>query len=146
MPYGIQLSAIVSLRTGTPWNITAGQDLNGDGVNVDRPAGLVKNAGGRVSDTNLALINAFRVARGREPITMDQLAQRSGDRLVDVRLMKQVLFGSRRSRVDLFFEAYNLLNAVNYENPSGNLISTSFAVRTVARDARQLQWGARFSF
>jgi hypothetical protein len=146
MPYGIQLSAIVSLRTGTPWNITAGQDLNGDGVNVDRPAGLVKNAGGRVSDTNLAIINAFRVARGRAPITMDQLAQSSGDRLVDVRLMKQVLFGSRRSRVDLFFEAYNLLNAVNYENPSGNLISTSFAVRTVARDARQLQWGARFSF
>ena len=146
MPYGIQLSAIVSLRTGSPWNITAGQDLNGDGVNVDRPAGLVKNAGGRVSDTNLAILNAFRVARGREPITMDQLAQSSGDRLIDVRLMKQVLFGSRRSRVDLFFEAYNLLNAVNYENPSGNLTSTSFAVRTVARDARQLQWGARFSF
>ena len=146
MPYGIQLSAIVSLRTGSPWNITAGQDLNGDGVNVDRPAGLVKNAGGRVSDTNLAIVNAFRVARGRAPITMDQLAQSSGDRLIDVRLMKQVLFGSRRSRVDLFFEAYNLLNAVNYENPSGNLTSTSFAVRTVARDARQLQWGARFSF
>ena len=49
-------------------------------------------------------------------------------------------------RADLFFEAYNLLNAVNYENPSGNMSSGSFAIRTVARDARQLQWGARFSF
>jgi hypothetical protein len=144
MPYGVQLSAIVSLRTGTPWNITAGQDLNGDGVNVDRPAGLVKNAGGWESDTNLAIINAFRVSRGRAPITMDQLTQSSGDRLVDVRLMKQITL--RRSRVDLFFEAYNLLNAVNYENPSGNLTSTSFAVRTVARDPRQLQLGARVSF
>ena len=146
MPFGVQLSAIVSFRTGNPWNITAGQDLNGDGVNVDRPAGLVKNAGGWASDANLAIINAYRVSRGRTPITIEQLTQDSGDRLVDLRLMKQLVLGRRHSRLDLFFEAYNLLNTVNYENPSGNLTSTSFAVRTVARDPRQLQWGARVSF
>ena len=76
---------------------------------------------------------------------MDQLTQGSGDRLIDLRLMKRLAIGVQ-SRVDLFFEAYNLLNAVNYENPSGNMSSTIFAVRTVARDPRQLQWGARFSF
>ena len=50
-----------------------GSGSNGDGVNVDRPAGLAKNTGGWASDTNLALINAFRASRGRTPITMDQL-------------------------------------------------------------------------
>jgi len=65
LPFGVQVSAIVSLRTGNPWNITAGTDLNGDGVNVDRPAGLVKNAGGTASDASLGIINAFRVSRGR---------------------------------------------------------------------------------
>ena len=48
--------------------------------------------------------------------------------------------------LDLFFEAYNLFNAANYENPIGNMSSTSFAIRTVARDPRQLQWGVRFTF
>jgi hypothetical protein len=145
LPYGVQVSAIVSLRTGNPWDIQAGQDLNGDGVNSDRPAGLVKNAGGWASDANLAIVNAYRATRRSAPITMDQLTQGSGDRLVDVRLMKQVKL-TALSHLDLFFEAYNLFNWVNYENPSGNMSSASFATRTVARDPRQLQWGARFSF
>ena len=145
LPYGMQVSAIVSLRTGNPWDITAGQDLNGDGVNVDRPAGLAKNTGGWANDPNLALINAFRASRGRAPITMDQLTLGSGDRLVDLRFMKQVKLAAS-ARLDLFFEAYNLFNSANYENPTGNMSSASFAVRTVARDPRQLQWGARFTF
>jgi hypothetical protein len=46
----------------------------------------------------------------------------------------------------VFLEAYNLLNAVNYENPSGAITSGSFATYTTARDARQIQWGARLQF
>ena len=75
---------------------------------------------------------------------MDLLTQGSGDQLVDVRLMKAIRLASQQ--LDLFFEGYNLFNHVNYENPSGNMSSASFAVRTVARDPRQLQWGARFRF
>jgi hypothetical protein len=145
LPYDVQMSAIVSLRTGNPWDITAGQDLNGDGINSDRSAGLVKNAGGWESDTNLAIVNAYRATRGRAPITMDQLTLGSGDQLMDLRLMKGIRLAPQ-ARIDLFFEAYNLLNHANYENPSGNMSSASFAVRTVARDPRQLQWGARFTF
>jgi hypothetical protein len=145
LPYGVQVSAIISLHTGNPWDINTGLDLDGDGISGDRPAGLVKNAGGWASDANLAIINAFRASRGKAPITMDQLTQGSGDRLVDVRLMKQVTLAGTM-RADLFFEAYNLFNTVNYENPSGNMSSANFAIRTVARDPRQLQWGARFTF
>ncbi len=145
LPYDVQLSMIVSLRSGVPWDINSGLDLDGDGISGDRPTGLVKNAGGWASDANLAIINAFRTAHGKPTIAMDQLTQSSGDRLVDVRFMKSLRL-PRTTGVDLFFEAYNLLNAVNYENPSGNMSSASFAVRTVARDPRQLQWGARITF
>ncbi len=145
LPWGIQLATIVSLRTGNPWDVTAGLDLDGDGNRQDRPAGLVKNAGGRETEANLAIINAFRESRQLAPITVDQLTLGSGDTLVDLRATKQIRLGDRL-RLDLFLEAYNLLNTVNYENPSGVLTSGSFAVYTVAKDPRQIQWGARIQF
>jgi hypothetical protein len=145
LPWGIQLSTILSLRNGNPWDITAGVDLDRDGNNQDRPAGLVKNSGGRASDGNLAIINAFRQSRNLAPITMDQLTRTSGDKVVDLRTTKMFEIGGR-TRFELFLEAYNVLNAVNYENPSGAITSGSFASYTTARDARQIQWGARIQF
>ncbi len=76
---------------------------------------------------------------------MEQLTLSSGEKVVDLRATKQFVVGGR-TRVAVFLEAYNLLNAVNYLNPSGVITSASFGVRTVAQDARQVQWGARLSF
>ena len=145
LPLGIQLATIVSLRNGNPWDVTAGVDLDRDGNNQDRPAGLQKNSGGTNSDTNLAIINAFRQSRNLAPITMDQLTRTSADRVVDLRATKQFQVRSR-TRFEVFLEAYNLLNGVNFENPSGAITSGSFATYTTARDARQIQWGARIQF
>ncbi len=145
LPWQIQLATIVSLRSGNPWDITAGVDLDRDGNNQDRPAGLVKNAGGTASEANLAIINALRQSRNLAPITMDQITRTSRDRVVDVRATKQFRFAPT-ARVDVFLEAYNLFNTVNLENPSGVITSGSFTVRTTARDARQIQWGARVQF
>jgi Carboxypeptidase regulatory-like domain len=145
LPWGIQLSTIVSLRTGNPWDVTAGVDLDRDGNNQDRPAGLVKNSGGRKSEANLAIINAFRQSRNLAPITMEQLARTSGEKVVDLRTTKMFSVGAK-TRFELFLEAYNVFNAVNYENPSGAITSGSFATYTTARDARQIQWGARIQF
>ncbi len=145
LPLGIQLATIVSLRNGTPWDVIAGVDLDRDGNNQDRPAGLQKNTGGTESETNLAIINAFRQSRNLAPISMEQLTRSSADRVVDLRATK--MFNARgRKRFEVFLEAYNLLNTVNFENPSGAITSGSFATYTTARDARQIQWGARFQF
>ena len=76
---------------------------------------------------------------------MEQLSRTSADRLVDLRATKQFKIRSR-TRVEVFLEAYNLLNGVNYENPSGVITSGSFTSYTTARDARQIQWGARIQF
>jgi hypothetical protein len=145
LPWRIQLATIVSLRTGNPWDVTAGVDLDRDGNNQDRPAGLVKNAGGIASEANLAIINRFRQSRNLAPIAMEQLTRTSADRVVDLRATKQFAVGVA-GRVAVFLEAYNLFNAVNFENPSGVITSGSFATYTTARDARQIQWGARVQF
>ena len=145
LPYGVQLATIVSLRNGNPWDVTAGVDLDRDGNNQDRPAGLQKNSGGTESETNLAIINAFRQSRSLAPITMEQLTRTSADRVVDLRATKQFQIRNR-TRFEVFLEAYNLLNGVNFENPSGVITSGSFTSYTTARDARQIQWGARIQF
>ena len=76
---------------------------------------------------------------------MEQLTRTSADRVVDLRATKQ--FDLRaRTRVEVFLEAYNLLNTLNLENPSGMITSGSFTTYTTARDARQIQWGARLQF
>ena len=106
---------------------------------------MQKNAGGTKSDTNLAIINAFRQSRSLAPITMDQLTRTSADRVVDLRATKQFTVRDR-TRFEVFLEAYNLLNGVNFENPSGVITSGSFTAYTTARDARQIQWGARIQF
>jgi hypothetical protein len=145
LPWQIQLATIVSLRSGNPWDVTAGVDLDRDGNNQDRPAGLAKNSGGRKSEANLAIINGFRQSRGLAPITMEQLTRTSADRVVDLRATKQFSVGGA-GRIAVFLEAYNLFNTVNFENPSGVITSGSFATYTTARDARQIQWGARVQF
>jgi hypothetical protein len=76
---------------------------------------------------------------------MDQLALTSGEKVVDLRATKRFVVG-QRATLGVFLEAYNLLNNINYDNPSGVITSGSFGVYTAARDARQLQWGARIQF
>jgi hypothetical protein len=44
LPKGVRLSPMVMLRTGNPFNITLGQDLNRDNDFSDRPAGITRNS------------------------------------------------------------------------------------------------------
>ena len=73
------------------------------------------------------------------------MTRTSGDRVVDLRATKAFQLSTHK-RLDVFVEAYNLFNGVNFENPSGVITSASFTVYTTARDPRQIQWGARFQF
>ena len=73
-------------------------------------------------------------------------------RSLDLRFTKAISFGGGR-RLELLLEAFNLTNHVNFRAPLGNppnagasINSQSFLVRTVARDARQIQWGLHYAF
>jgi len=126
--------------------VQAGVDLDGDGqTQSDRPAGLPITVGMGDVDSQLAIINAFRASRNLPPVNaslldLDQYLS------LDLRLTKQIQMGGPR-RLDLFIEAYNVTNHVNFNpNVTSNMVSTSFLSRTSASDPRQIQWGLRFAF
>ncbi len=158
LKYGFQLSGIVSLATGPPWNITYGSDVDKDGNSQDRPAGLPKYAGGQHNQHYLDIINAARTLQVATPfngvtlpaikqgaVTMGQLTQSDGQERVDLRLTKGFSFHDNY-HLALFMEAYNLFNTPSFGPPAGTIASAAFLTRTVAGNPRQMQWGARFNF
>jgi hypothetical protein len=96
-------------------------------------------------DESVRIINEFRAARNLPPISAELLAL---DPFVsiDLRLTKALVFGGER-RLELFLEGFNITNHINYTPfRNSNMTARDFLVRLSARDARQLQWGARFAF
>jgi hypothetical protein len=144
LPYKLQLSGVFRVISGTPFNVNAGVDLDGDlNTQGDRPAGLPPTVGRGDVAAQLALINAFRATRNQSPVSAALLKP---DPIVDldVRLTKAIPIGNRRFEV--FLEGYNITNYVTLTGGSGNMSLSTFLIRTGARDARQIQWGARYSF
>src|SRR6185295_7068197 len=102
-------------------------------------------------DESLAAINAFRAARALASIDRSLLAL-DPYRALDMRLTKSLPLGRDR-RVEVMIEAFNVTNHINFRPPAGNppgagapMNAPAFMVRTAARDARQIQWGLRYSF
>jgi hypothetical protein len=52
MPYGFRLSPFMIVTSGTPYNVTAGQDLSGDSLFNDRPAFAPNDSGVCLSPTS----------------------------------------------------------------------------------------------
>lgn len=147
LPGGIQLSGIVKAVSGSPMLVQAGFDMDGDGsITNDRPAGLPTRVGRDKVEESLAIINDLRATRGLPPIARD-LLKLDPFVSVDMRVMK-VLPVRGEHRIELFLEAYNLTNYVNFQpftvNP--NIIARDLLIRNSARDARQVQWGVRYAF
>ena len=145
LPYGVQFSSILRALSGTPFNVAAGFDIDGDGqVQNDRPAGLPITVGRENVAESLRIINELRATRNLAPISADLLKLDPFISL-DLRLTKDVAV-SHGSRVEMFLETYNTLNRVNYSGYNGSIVSSSLLIRNAARDPRQVQLGARFAF
>jgi Carboxypeptidase regulatory-like domain len=93
LPHGFEVSSAIRLRSGNPLNATSGADLNGDGVNNDRPL-LVPGLTYQRND--------FR----NRPIYD-----------VDLRVQKGFSLGENR-RLTFSSEFFNLFNRVNLIFPS----------------------------
>ena len=125
--------------------MSAGRDLDGDlNTQNDRPAGLPITVGRGNVEEQLAIINAFR-ASIRQPEVDRALLEPDKILTLDVRLTKAFGLGGDK-QVEMFLEAYNATNYVTLTGGTGNMSSASFLIRTGARDARQIQWGARYLF
>ena len=126
-----QFGIIATANNGETYNIITNQDLNGDGVFVDRPVGIVRNS-------------------GRTPKQFN----------VDLRYSRFIPF-TERFRLEFFAEAVNIFNinsvyqfnnttlTTGFDLPTGNLTGAlpDFQARGVTSlDSRQVQLGFKFTF
>ena len=93
---GIQLSSIITVASGRPYNILAGQDLNGDG-----------NGGAFPPDRARRDITSEASSVGRNTGTMPSQA------VVDLRVSRRFALGGALS-TEAFFEVFNLFNRTNF--------------------------------
>ena len=96
-PHDIMFAATMRARSATPYNVNAGQDLNGDGFRIDLPPGIAHINSGRGS--------AF-----------SQL---------DIRGSKNFQIKGAVG-IEAIVEVFNLFNARNPAGYSGNLSSATF--------------------
>jgi hypothetical protein len=135
LPANVQLSTIVTIASGRPYNILAGADLNGDGDGGAFPSDRAR--------TNPADATS---SVGRDNGNLPVQAT------VDLRAMKRFEVG--RLKIDGIFEVFNLFNRTNYTDinnifgvgafPSQPL--STYGQFTQAGPPLQVQIAARVSF
>jgi|CXWL01.1.fsa_nt_gi hypothetical protein len=149
---GWTLSGILTLQTGSPLTITAGQDRNVDGVNNDR-ANQVGDPALSHSRPREELIEGwFNTAAYAQPaLGTDGTGKRGsvvgpGYRNLDLGLFRDFKLKGR-TMLQLRGEATNVLNIVNLSNPGTNFAApATFGKIRTAREMRRIQLGARVSF
>lgn len=155
--YGIRAGLNVQIASALPYNITTGNDDNGDTVFNDRPEGVGRNSarGAGTINANLRLNKTFGFGRapggpGGGPVPRGPgggggaLNQRGpgggGPQMV---IMEG---GNARYRVDVYAQISNLFNHVNYNTFVGNLLSPFYGQATSAAPARRIEVGFSLGF
>ena len=130
------LGATFRYYSGNPVNETVGIDVNRDrdGANFDRPLkgrdDLTRPIVSKLDSTGTAIRNGIK---GTDKMLLDM-------RLQYVHRIK----GERTA--GFFWEIYNALNRVNFDNPIGARNSADFLRSIVADEARSMQLGVRYTF
>jgi hypothetical protein len=147
---GFSISAIVNATSALPYNITTGFDNNGDTVINDRPAGVGRNSArgaGRLEvGSRLSWTRDFgpeqKQTAGGPQIRMVRLGGGSEGAAPPSMSMP----GTKRFRLELYAQAFNLFNHANLGAFSGVQTSPFFGHATSAQLPRRLEVGTRFNF
>ena len=133
LPYGVRANVGGNAQSASPYNIVTGRDDNRDGVVNDRPAGLGRNAarGAARWEMNTRLSRAF----GFGPARTGQGAQGGGPE-----------GNNQRFSMEVYAQAFNLMNRTNYGSFSGSMLSPFFGQPTSAGQARRVEVGMQFRF
>jgi hypothetical protein len=148
---GWELSAIATLQSGLPINITSGSDINLDGVNNDR----VNLAGNPYLDPHRSrsdVSNAWFTtaafaapASGTDGNLGRNVLSGPGSRNVDLGMFRNFKF-RERFNLQARGEFTNAFNFVNLSNPTLTLSSAAFGTIRSAGSMRQVQLGLRLTF
>jgi len=145
----LSFGSSIRVQSALPYNITTGRDDNGDTISNDRPAGVTRNMGRGRTVVDLSTRLAWRLAFGSAPA--------AGPGGPQIRLLRggadanplgemPAGDGTKRYGIELYAQAFNLLNHVNATTFSGVTASPFFGQATAAAPPRRVEIGARFSF
>jgi hypothetical protein len=150
MPLKQRFRVGTSLRvfSALPYNITTGGDDNGDTVSNDRPAGVTRNTARGSSQIDLGMRLSWSAAFGgpAPPAVGPQVRIVRGDNADPLGSIGGTDGQNKRCTVELYTQAYNLLNHTNPLNFSGVVASPFFGRATSASAPRRIEVGTRFTF
>jgi hypothetical protein len=145
----VAVNLTLRAQSGTPYDVTVGADVNGDGLFNDRPVGMSRNSavGGAQFDAGLRVSYTLAFGPRRDGAAGGQVvmigAGGGGGG------MPAGLGGAptdRRFRIELYAAAQNVTNHRNYIGYSGVLASPFFGSPTNVLNPRKIEIGARFGF
>ena len=144
----LRLGTSLRVQSGTPYNITTGRDDNGDTVSNDRPAGITRNTGLGTAQIDLGLRLSWSLAFGgaAPPPAGPQVRVVRGDSQDPLSSMGGMDGAGKRYALELYVQAYNVLNHVNALNFSGVVGSPFFGLPTSAAAPARVEIGARVNF
>ncbi len=140
-----------------PYNIITGLDNNGDSVSNDRPAGVGRNSA-RASATwnlNARLGRTFSFGPPRAGGPQGPMPPGGPIRVRGgpggpggdgPRMFGPADPNAGRYSVELYAQAYNILNRVNFQTYSGSVRSRTFGDPVSAGPARRIELGVQFGF
>ena len=148
---GWELSAIMTLQSGAPVNITSGSDINLDGVNNDRVnvvgAYLLDPHRSRNDVSNMWFNTAAfaKPGNGVDGNLGRNVVDAPGYRDVDLGLFRNFRF-AERFVLQARGEITNGFNFVNLNAPTATLSSAAFGTIRTAGAMRNVQLGLRLTF
>ncbi len=152
LPWGFQVSPIFQIASSRPYTLSAGADVNRDGITNEPCVPGAASPNGRTCPNNVGILTM----RGGYDLDGNQV---SGNFFImDLRVTKFISLSRVREgmNIGLFFESFNLSNRTNFGNAfTGNVRSGNYETAsglptgtygiTVAAPY-QAQLGFRFSF
>jgi hypothetical protein len=144
LPYGVRANIGANASSAAPYTILTGRDDNRDGVVNDRPAGAGRNSerGAARWEMNTRLSRAFGFGGSRGGAQAAQGGPGRGG---------GGFFGpggdaNPRFSIEVYAQAFNLMNRTNFVNFSGSMLSPFFGTPTSAAQARRVEVGLQFRF
>lgn len=147
---GFSMSAIANATSALPYNITTGFDNNGDTVINDRPVGVGRNSARGAARWEVGSRLSWSRDFGPE--------QKQGGGGMQVKMVRMgggeggaappsmSMAGTKRFRLELYAQAFNLFNHTNLGAFTGVQTSPFFGHATSAQLPRRLELGTRFNF
>jgi hypothetical protein len=148
---GWQINGLIRIQSGTPVNILAGQDVNLNGINTDRPnviGPINVNTGGSLDERIARYFNTSAFAMptlGSNGTAAKNILYGPGSEQWDASLFRYFPIHERH-RLQFRAEFFNFPNRVNLGNPVNTLTSSNFGRITSSGSPRIVQLGLKYNF